>query len=305
MPAVVERAAVAWAGITVRVPHDWSPTVVSGDGTRGHLKVMSPDTRSLEVRWERPSRPVSPAAALQRYFTRLRKDVGDKLTIRERPKRLDALRPGGQEAIPYAWEAECRAVGCIWRCAECGRLVLAELTAERGADLSAAVDIIRGIRDHSEGGWTAWALYGLTIAVPERYRMERHTLLTGHQRFELRDRGTVLTADRWALAELALRDTTLREWFERRERAELSRFAYEVDEAEVRGHQALRFTGRVRIAHLPARAARGAAALALPALAFDARVWHCPESNRIYSLRGELPGRDGLLEQVAACIECH
>jgi hypothetical protein len=299
---------VGWMGLTLHAPEGWSPVALSGEGERGHLKVTSPDTLCLEVKWERPKGTVSVPAALERYFDRLRRAARksrQELTIRERPKALGNLRPHDQAPIPYSWEADRRAVGCIWHCGVCNRLVIAEVAGERGDDLSVAAEILKGIRDHGEGGWNSWALYGLAVELPEAYRVEKQSLVTGHQRLLLRDRGSTVQADRWGLAEIALRGVSLREWYEAREGGALARYACRVEETDLHGHRALYYRGRSRALFALLKLLRLPATFTWPRFFTRGYVWHCPQSNRIHAVFGEQPRRSGLIEEVVRRRCCH
>src|SRR2546423_8418044 len=197
-------------GVTLEVPEGWSPVSVSGEGTQGYLKVVSPDSRFLEVKWEEPKGAVSVPAALERYFDGLRKSARkarQEIRIKTRPRGLTGIRPQKQAPIPYSWEADRKALGCVWHCGECNRLVIAEVVGEPDDDLSIAPGILRGLRDHGEdvpgealaavsGRWNTWALYGLCVPAPASYRMEKQVLMTGHQRFALRHGGATVTAER-------------------------------------------------------------------------------------------------------------
>jgi hypothetical protein len=299
---------VGWKGVTLRAPEGWSPVSVSGEGEHGYLKVVSPDTRYLEVKWEKPRGVVSVPAALERYFDRLRRSarkMRQEIRIRENAGGLAAVRPRSQAPISYTWQADRKAFGCIWHCGACGRLVIAELVGEPGDDLSAAAEIFRELSDHSEDGWNTWALYGLTVPAPAAYEMEKQVLMTGHQRFSLRNRGETIHADRWGLAEIALRGTTLQEWFESRESGALQRYAYQVRQTELHGHPALRLTGRDRLAFALFKLLRVPATLVWPRFFFRGYAWHCPQSNRIYSVVGEQPRRGLVIDEVVERICCH
>src|SRR5436309_15844600 len=79
---------VGWQGVSVRVPEEWSPVAVSGEGETGYLRIASPDTRVLEIKWEETKGAVSVPDALQRYFKKLRRTARKtrhELTVKERP----------------------------------------------------------------------------------------------------------------------------------------------------------------------------------------------------------------------------
>jgi hypothetical protein len=304
---------VGWMGVTLRVPEGWSPVAVSGEGDQGYLKVVSPDTRYLELKWERPKGAVNIREARERYFERLRRAARksrQELRIRDTAKGVGRPRPAEQAPSTYGWAADLKAVGCIWHCEECGRLVIAELVGDHAADLSSAAEIFRGVRDHAEAGpdgrtWNTWALYGLAITVPDTYRVEKNVLMTGHQRLLLRSGGAVVQAERWGLAEIALRGTDVRAWYEGREAAQLMRYAYRVEETELNGHPAFRLTGRNRVPVALWKLLKAPFTLMLPRFAFHGYVWQCPQSNRIYAVTGEQPRRSCLVEQVVERIACH
>jgi hypothetical protein len=308
-----EPVLIGWMGVTLQAPAGWSPVSVSGEGENGYIKAVSPDTRYLEVKWERPKGMVSVPDALHRYFDKLRQGARksrQELRIKERPRSLSGIRSPEQAPIAYSWEADRKAMGCIWHCGECGRLVIAEVVGEPDADLSPAAEILRSVREHGEdqpGGerWNTWALYGLNLCAPQRYTLEKNTLMTGHQQFLLRDRGAMLQADRWGLAEIALRGTSVREWYEGREAGFLMKYAYRVEETEIHGHPAWKLVGRNRIPFALLKILRMPATMAIPRFSFTGYLWQCPESNRIHAVMGEQPRRSTLVQEVAEKVCCH
>lgn len=311
----VPTTEVGWLGVALRVPEDWSPVSVCKPGERGYLKIVSPDSRLLEIRWEQPKGAVSIPTALDRYLSELQRAArksGREFRSRLRPKGLSHVRPREQAPLTYAWEADRKALGCIWHCGECGRLVMAELTGAPDAELSLAGELLRGIRDHGVPDpdrpgkrQNTWSLYGLTLSAPEAYRMERHTLMTGHQRFELRERGSTLVAERWGLAHIALRATELRDWHEEQAASTLRRYVYQVEETELHGHAALRFSGRDRVPYAIAKVGRAPGAWTWPRFYMQGYVWECPRNNQILAVFGEQPRGSTLVEMTAQGMCCH
>ena len=303
-----DRTLVGWMGVTLSVPEGWSPVSVSGEGEQGYLKVVSPDTRHLEVKWEKPKGVVSVPDALNRYLEKLKKTARKtrtELVVKERPRGMHHVRPASQAPVTYSWKADRKAIGCIWHCSECGRLVIAEMVGALDDDLSLAPELLRNLQDHGEGDWNIWALYGLVVPVPSAYRLEKQSLMTGHQRFLLRSGGATVQADRWGLAEIALRGAGVREWYESRERGPLAKYAYRVEETEVHGHPAYRFTGRDRIPMAVMKLLKAPATMIWPRFGFHGLLWHCPHSNRIHAVVGEQPRRSDLVERIVARACCH
>lgn len=306
-------ALVGWMGVTAECPAGWSPVSVSGEGEPGYLKVVSPDTRFLEIKWEQPRGVVSVPDALEAYLVRLRKAAKksrQELEVKLRPRSLAGVRPQKETPIAYSWEADRKALGCIWHCGECNRMMIAEVVGQPDDDLSFAREVLKGIGEHGERDgegrrWNTWALYGLNFAAPESYRVESQSLMTGHQRLLLRERGSTLRADRWGLAEIALKGTDLRTWYVSREAAMLSRYAYSVEEVMVGAHPGFRVRGRMRAHAAVLAVVRSGSGLVWPRFFLEGWVWRCPESNRIYAVTGEQPRKSSLVAEVVARMSCH
>jgi len=306
---------VGWQGVSVRVPEEWSPVSVSGEGEAGYLRIASPDTRSLEIKWEETKGSVSVPDALERYFKKLKrtaKKTRHDLRIRERPKHLGSLRPPNQAPISYSWEADRRALGVIWHCGECRRLVIAELVGMLEDDLSLAAEILKSIHEHGEGGWNTWGLYGLAVDVPAEFRIESQQLTTGYLKLTFRHRAQMLVVERWGLANVVLKGGSSEasperawRWFAAREAARLSRYRYRANELAWRGHRVSCLEGRERLLPGIARAVQSLTRLSLPALQFRGYVWECPETNKILALTGQEKRGSDITRRVFERFACH
>ena len=299
---------VGWQGVSVRVPEDWSPVAVSGEGESGYLRIASTDARSLEIKWEETKGTVSVPDALERYFKKLKrtaKRARHELKIKERPKQLGVVRPQNQAPIPYAWEADRRALGAIWHCGACRRLVIAELVGMPDDDLSPAPEILRSIEEHGRDGWNTWGLYGLVVEVPTGYRIESQQLTTGYLKLAFRQRAESLVVERWGLANVVLKDVTAARWFTVREAQRLGRYRYSSEETERRGHRVTRLDGRERLLPAVGRTVQTISRLSLPALHFRGYVWDCPESNKIFAFTGQERKGSDTVQRVFERFNCH
>jgi hypothetical protein len=299
---------VGWRGISLAVPEDWSLTSVSGEGANGYLRVESPESLFLQVKWWQKRGLVSVPDSLDSYIADLKKrskKLRRDLEFKTRPKGVVSRRPSDQAALTYTWRADQRAYGMVWHCSECRRLVIAEIVGRLEDDFSVASDILNSIREHAEGGWTTWGMYGMSLDVPDKFQIEKHRLMTGYLEFSFRWRSRTVRAERWGLANVILKDADLRDWFEYRERSRLSRYTYRCEETEVNGHTALHLVGRERILPGLARAVHHLTGLTRPALRFEALVWECPDTNKVVALTSQHCGRDGTLADIIDRFQCH
>jgi ribosomal protein L34E len=305
---VVKTTTVGWRGISLRVPEDWSLTSVSGEGPNGYLRVEGPESLFLQVKWWEKRGLVSVPDALDSYIADLRKKAKKLrrgLELKTRPKGLTNRRPSEQAALTYTWQADQRAYGMVWHCSECRRLVIAEVVGRLEDDFSVATELLNSIREHGEGGWTTWGMYGLALQIPDAYQIEKHRLMTGYLEFTFRSRARTLRAERWGLANVILKDAPLRDWFEYQARNRLGRYTYRCEETEVNGHPAIHLVGRERFFPAISRAVQQITALSRPALRFEALVWQCPDTNKVIALTSQHPGGDRTLWEVVDRLSCH
>jgi hypothetical protein len=302
------KTTVGWRGITLSVPDDWSLTSVSGEGPNGYLRVEGPESLFLQVKWWEKRGMVSVPDALNSYIADLKKrskKLRQELELKTRPKGLANRRPSDQATLTYTWRADQRAYGMVWHCSHCRRLVIAEVVGQLEDDFTVASEILNSIREHGEEGWTTWGMYGLALEVPSVFQIERHRLMTGYLEFTFRSRARTLRAERWGLANVVLKDGPLRDWYQYRQGARLSRYTYRCEEAQVNGHPAIRMVGRERILPGLARAIHQLMAFTRPALRFEALVWECPETNKVVALQSQHPGGDRTLSEIVARCRCH
>jgi hypothetical protein len=311
-PVAAGWTTVGWRGVSARVPEDWNPVAVSGEGEAGYLRVVGPDTRSLEIKWEEPRGSVSVPDALERYFAKLRRAARKSrhpLQIQLRPRRLSGVRPREQAPLAYSWDAgepgARKAYGVIWHCDSCRRLVIAEVLGGPDDDFALAPTLLKGIAEHGADGWNTWGMYGLVVPVPADYRLEGQQLMSGYLRLAFRRKASALRVERWGLANVALKGTPVRRWYLGRETGALARYRYAAVEEPWRGHAVVRLEGRERILPGALTAVQSLLALHLPALHFRGYVWHCPESNRIFALTGREPAKSAVTREVFERMVCH
>src|SRR5262249_11485208 len=128
-PVPGEWITIGWQGVSLCVPEDWSPVSGSAEGETGYLRIASPDTRRLEIKWEEARGAVSVPEALERYLKKLRRAARksrQELTVKLRPRGLSNLRPAGQAPSAYRWVAEGpearQGCGVVWHCGDCHRM---------------------------------------------------------------------------------------------------------------------------------------------------------------------------------------
>ncbi|NLI01627.1 MAG: hypothetical protein GX446_19320 [Chthonomonadales bacterium] len=328
-----DRALIGWDGIRFTVPGDWNVTGVSADRANGYLKVDSPQTMFLQVKWADPSaaRPRTLAGMVTQMLRAVRKqpepasdspDLRPTLEAylketerraRKQRQQFDCkIRPqtseaGGERvAVHFTWTGGGVGQGKIWRCTTCRRTVIAQVVGQ-GKDPVAdvAASVFSDMRDHPEGGWTVWGLFDLVMAVPQSFVLRSHKFLSGYIRLEFGDRreGRIL-AERWGLASIARKKFTIREWLG--QMGEAQKHGSEYADVTANGHPAVRATGRVSGLLATLGAVRDSLPSVRPATEYEACAWECDETNKLYVLQTWRPrGASSLMGDLVARCECH
>ena len=191
-------------------------------------------------------------------------------------------------------------------CARCDRVIIAQGISTGDENGSHVAPIILGsIRDHRDDGWTEWALYGLHFAVPAGYKIEKQTLMSGYLSLSFKDAAKRLVVERWGLAGTLLAKDDLEQWYRRDAAPDIKGYRFEIEDAEIHGHDGLRIQGAgVGLKQLAKSAAASLTLHPYPGV-MTGYAWHCAESNRLFSVRATHAEGDDIAEKVRELIECY
>jgi len=290
-------------------PPDWNLVAVSGDRSRGYFRADGPEACGVEARWVSQATKPDLRAKLDKYLNDLARAAKKRRAAfssktKDRKPTPTEDRSGGI-SLSFTWKADRSAYGRIMWCGECKRLVIAQVVGPLNQDLSGiSAEILNSICTHEAPGWSLWGMYGFAAAIPDGYRMLRHMLMSSYLQLVFSGREGELTVERWGLAETLTREKGLEGWYSYEYRPENSGFACSQRPGETHGHEALEVSGKRRlsatIGHIP-RILRGRGT---PSRLL-AKVWLCPEGNRIYSVRLLHKRNPAILDEVVDRLECH
>jgi len=327
-----ESTLIGWQGISVWVPAEWTLGGVGGDRRQGYLRVDCEGMPRLQVKWARrhielerkrdeyvrklAARPQAGARGALSRALRVallgfrgrgpgagKRPSGIEVTTDERV--VSRRAKPGKEMVSYGWRGPQCGVGLLWNCGVCGRAVIAQVgwpVEEEGREV--AQQVLESLEDHGTGGWEAWGVDGLAFLAPQEYELEGWRRMTRYLEMRLARGGEKLKVARWGMVPLVLGRRTVREWYEE-SNARRRDVWWASGEEGIRGHEGVVARGEARAWSLK-RAAWGALRMATrserfaPA-SFQARAWHCPESNRLYLV--EAVG-EGLVDGVAESVRC-
>ncbi len=309
---------IGWQGLTVQTPDNWDLTGFSGGDTSGYVRIDDGDENALELKWdtlpakEKKAPPVD--VRRESYFRTL------KLTAKKRKIALDlkatdaprgALRPE-RNVVGFTWVGDRKAIGAVWYCETCRRIVIAQVMGERsgkGGLSTIAERILTSLRCHGDNpGYRTWALYDLVTDIPVEYKLSGQQLMNVYLRLEFTARKTAkLCIEQWAVANVARRDAYLDIWLQKNSKGPLTEARYEGAEAEPHlGHPVLALAGGLDVGMPMFNAARDAVQLKRPATRFSARAWECDPTNKVYAITALRPANaPDVVGDVAARTRCH
>lgn len=308
---------IGWQGLTFQAPESWDLTGFSGDFREGYLRADDSEQQGIEIKWatESPRAKTPPDVAARRrvYLNSLRAAARKKKVAfeeREQDPPRGMLRPERTRVEGFAWTGDRKAIGAVWHCATCRRVVIAQVLGApsgRGGLVGLAEAVLGTVACHdAEPGWRVWALYDLIAQVPSSFTLVVPQLMNVYLRLSLARGTDRLTIEQWALANVARRGAYLDEWVRRNARGELAEMRCDAREARVGDHPAVAFSGGPALGMPMARAAREAMRLQRPATRFQALAWECEASNKIYLVESLRPASaPDALEEVAQRIRCH
>ena len=292
---------VGWQGVVAQVPADWSLSAVNGSENSGYFRADDTASLMLEVKWQKVGKQVDLHKKLDEYLN----DLGR----RARKKRAGfehKIKEKDAGSLSFTWRSDRKAQGRLWHCAECSRVMIAQVSGSASDDISGLASVVLPtIEDHSEDGWRTWAMYDLIAEAPPGYSLEKHRLMAGYIQLAFRKGSNRLIIERWGLANVALKNQRLREWFNIRAGHDLGQYRCSIEDIDFDGERGLRVSGRRRGVRQALKSAGELMTLRKPALCLDGYVWVCEESNKVFSIQSMHSKGEDILDGVLERIECH
>jgi len=289
---------LGWNGVRLNVPIHWE---VSHLGAF-HLQLDDGSGPTLELKWQRLSRPVSPERHLKRLARRFRHAGGVEFRRRAVPDEWRAaLKSFTVEGFTWR-EATIRREGVFLSCPICGTATLLQFCYRLESPSSRlAEEVLRSFRDHSDNGMVTWRLFGLHAEIPEDLRLEGHRFSPGHYELRFARGRETLRLNRWGPADVILRGRDLRRWFFAARGPGRSDSRIDPREVEYRGAAALEGESRPGsgpLSTLRALISRGERYRRL-------RIWHGVHDNQIMGVEmgGPRWPDAGLFEEICGHYE--
>ena len=308
-----------WAGIQLEIPATWEISGISGDEKNGYLRLDDDEMPRLELKWAK-ARKKKPDlhATLDDYFKLVRKNYKRSGNVSFR-RNVDLIKNEeflkGYTVLGFSWKGGIRANGLIFHSTDTKRITIVQVMGRLKENWRPTVlRIFQSIADKEDTEQTVWSAYGLKLAVPKKYTLEKQKLLSGYLLFTFsRGRNRKISIERFGPAEVLLHDFSSEEnqletWFRTKYAKAIRGYGFEVSSYNENEDEKINFVGQQTRLYdtvpLP------------PVLMFDKLrkrikltffIWHCHHTNRIYVVQsiGRNEVSQQLAQQVADSIHCH
>jgi len=272
--------------------------------------VQNAEGFSVEVKWFTPKGTVDLDRELAKYrktLERAAKKRRQALEWKAKPKIAVRESKPDKNRHFFAWRGDTQALGVIWYCRTCSRVILAQVVAPLTEDVSVlASAILSGIEDHGSEDEEFWSVYGLGVAVPKGWALEKHQLMAGYTMLQFRRRDRILRAERWALASVALRQCGVRDFVHGKSHKFWKDFRLAGAETPCHGHEGAEFGGRTRKLWLVLVSAVRRLIKRPAADWLSARAWHCEVENKIFAVHAIHPcGQTEVFDNAVESVVCH
>lgn len=309
---------IGWQGFTLKVPESWDLTGFSGDEQSGYLRVDDSEEQGIEVKWGTESAKAKsepdPKDRRDTYFGTL-EQTAKKKKLPLQTKAVDAPRNvqrPERSATGFSWTGDRKAVGAVWYCRTCRRVVIAQVLGDTdGRGLTRLAETILGsLNCHSDDpDWWTWSLYDLNTKIPSTYTLLSQQLMNVYLRLTFahrESRAARLSIEQWSLANVARKGEFLDTWLSLNTKAEMRDARYVADEQQVHGHDALALFGGPQFGNPMVNVVKQVLQFHRPATKFSALGWECEPSNKVFLVQAMRPGR--VPDPVTAVAEktlCH
>ena len=281
-----------WEGISFLKPEEWELGKVEGAEAKGYLRLDDHLFSRVEIRWQigRWEEKI-----LTKHLGELeRKAKRQKIDFNILAKRDYSRKEA--EGRYFIWEGDVRAVNLMTWCKKCRRLVLVRVLGERGEEIEEKAErLFNSLRDHPHNK-NLWAVFGFCFTTPLELRLNRHSFLSGHLRFDFERGGDSFIFERLSVASIILKGKSLSQWAREFCQAQFKEVDIGVSyPREGSPEEGVYITGREhgKVKFFKKRF-------------FKSLFWHCPRTNHLFGA-AELVKKieETSLDSLVPGVTCH
>jgi hypothetical protein len=280
-----------WRGISLNIPPQWELLKLGGNDNNGFVSLGDNLKINLELKWKYSRFNLSISKILDKFLYSIEKKAKQKKENYKFNKDIDLSDKS--KSLSYEWKTDSvSAVGVIWHCDQCKRVVLVQLLNQ---NLDLTKKILEDLKCHEDGEERLWSVYNLSFILPNVWKLRNYIFKSGYLKFLFVKHNEELSIERWGFARSLMSNTSLENWFKcfYKERFKENSL---INNINLNGHNGLNaiFTPRKK------------GFFSLKTIVSSFYIWYCEDSNRIFVI-GESSTKPNeiLLNNLIKSIKCH
>lgn len=173
---------ISWLEVSLKVPSDWELVADSGGITEAYMRIDSPKSVKLELKWERINKKVSdffPYLTLDNYIKSITKDSKQKVSHKVLEK--GNAKVNEHKAAFYRWQfGSSNFVTLSWICEPESKIFLLQYTLDKGEDKSSLLpEIVKSILCHNDESVYLFEIFGVSFRIPKEFHLSKRKLAIG------------------------------------------------------------------------------------------------------------------------------
>jgi hypothetical protein len=204
---------VAWNGISMQVPSQWEVSFLA----KSHLQLDDGRGPVLEVKWQQVRGVFSHQDHLKKLARHSRSVPGLHFQQTSLPEEWRRAL-SHFETQCFEWQGKnINGKGVVLYCPASQQASLLQFYRQRGVDGSEVhLGVLDSLQDQCEQDMVRWSLFGLNALIPKSFELARYRFEPGHYHLEFKKPPDCIDLKRWGPADLLLKKSDLRHWFEKR-----------------------------------------------------------------------------------------
>ncbi|MBO3757621.1 MAG: hypothetical protein JTT14_00715, partial [Candidatus Brockarchaeota archaeon] len=173
---------ISWLEVSFKVPSDWELVADSGGITEAYMRIDSPSSIKLELKWERVKKKMPdffPYLTLDNYIKSITKDSKQKVS----PKILEKgnAKVNEHKAAFYRWQlGSSNFVTISWFCELESKIFLLQYTLDEGEDKSILLPkIVKSISCHTNESFYSYEIFNVSFEIPKEFHLLKRNLAIG------------------------------------------------------------------------------------------------------------------------------
>lgn len=292
-----------WQGISMLIPEDWNLALQNGNFETGYIRINDLTSIRCEIKWKKSKKPPPLSFILNNYYKKM-KNVAIKkkfdFKFKENVEEIK-IKKENINYLTFFWESKENCYGMLWYCHNCKRIFLIQLLSNK-KDIP--YEIFTSLNCEGEENFNIWSIYNLYIGLPKDYLLQDDIFKSGFISLNFSNKKHNLSILRYALANIALKEKNLSEWFTENFLNIFKIYKTKEEKVILNGHKGIKIEGK-RDSYIRNIVGNIFSKFKVDEKILEVFLWNCENSNRICILQSKGGEKEKRIEKIINNWRCH